>query len=155
ATSSTMSSAPTFGSASKRSRPSIRSSPRPLARADSKWWAPSTSCARARSRSSTPHPEDSGRNRSSPAARAGSAGASLSAATGRAFAHSEVGLGRPWRRAPMTDVTRILSAIEQGESESAEQLLPLVYDELRRLAVLKLGHESPGQTLQATALVHE
>jgi len=55
----------------------------------------------------------------------------------------------------MTDVTRILSAIEQGEPHAAEQLLPLVYDELRRLAAQKLAQEKPGQTLQATALVHE
>jgi RNA polymerase sigma factor (TIGR02999 family) len=55
----------------------------------------------------------------------------------------------------MTDVTRILSAIEGGNSEAAEQLLPLVYSELRNLARAKLAHEQPGQTLQATALVHE
>jgi RNA polymerase sigma factor (TIGR02999 family) len=55
----------------------------------------------------------------------------------------------------MNDVTRILSAIEQGEAHAAEQLLPLVYEELRRLAEQKLAHEKPGQTLQATALVHE
>lgn len=55
----------------------------------------------------------------------------------------------------MTDVTRILSAIEQGDPQAAAQLLPLVYDELRRLAAQKLAHEQPGQTLQATALVHE
>jgi RNA polymerase sigma factor (TIGR02999 family) len=55
----------------------------------------------------------------------------------------------------MHEVTRILSAIEQGEPQAAEQLLPLVYDELRRLAAQKLAHEKPGQTLQATALVHE
>jgi len=55
----------------------------------------------------------------------------------------------------MSDVTHILSAIEQGDSSAAEQLLPLVYDELRRLAAQKLAHEKPGQTLQATALVHE
>jgi RNA polymerase sigma factor (TIGR02999 family) len=55
----------------------------------------------------------------------------------------------------MTEVTRILSAIEQGDPRAAEQLLPLVYDELRKLAAQKLSHESPGQTLQATALVHE
>lgn len=56
---------------------------------------------------------------------------------------------------PMSDVTRILSALEQGEPSAAEQLLPLVYQELRRLAAAKLAHEKPGQTLQATALVHE
>jgi RNA polymerase sigma factor (TIGR02999 family) len=55
----------------------------------------------------------------------------------------------------MNDVTRILSAIEQGDSQAAEQLLPLVYDELRRLATAKMAREKPGQTLQATALVHE
>ncbi|MFH1266948.1 MAG: ECF-type sigma factor [Planctomycetota bacterium] len=55
----------------------------------------------------------------------------------------------------MTDVTRILSAIEQGDPQAAEQLLPLVYDELRKLAAQKMAQESPGQTLQATALVHE
>ncbi len=55
----------------------------------------------------------------------------------------------------MTDVTRILSAIEEGDSSAAEQLLPLVYDELRRLATAKMVQENPGQTLQATALVHE
>lgn len=55
----------------------------------------------------------------------------------------------------MTDVTRILSAIEQGDPRAAEQLLPLVYDELRKLAAQRLAHEKPGQTLQATALVHE
>jgi RNA polymerase sigma factor (TIGR02999 family) len=55
----------------------------------------------------------------------------------------------------MSDVTRILSAIDQGDPHAAEQLLPLVYDELRRLAAQKLSQEKPGQTLQATALVHE
>ena len=55
----------------------------------------------------------------------------------------------------MTDVTRILSAIEQGDPHAAEQLLPLVYDELRKLAAQKMAQEKPGQTLQATALVHE
>jgi RNA polymerase sigma factor (TIGR02999 family) len=55
----------------------------------------------------------------------------------------------------MTDVTRILSAIEQGDPSAADQLLPLVYDELRRLAAHRLAHEQSGQTLQATALVHE
>src|SRR5207244_3883255 len=56
---------------------------------------------------------------------------------------------------PMNEVTRILSAIEQGDPNAAEQLLPLVYDELRKLAAQKLAQEKPGQTLQATALVHE
>jgi RNA polymerase sigma factor (TIGR02999 family) len=55
----------------------------------------------------------------------------------------------------MSDVTRILSAIEHGDPKAAERLLPLVYDELRRLAARKLAGEAPGQTLQATALVHE
>ena len=55
----------------------------------------------------------------------------------------------------MTDVTRILSQIESGDPSAAEQLLPLVYEELRKLAAAKLAHEKPGQTLQATALVHE
>ncbi len=55
----------------------------------------------------------------------------------------------------MTDVTRILSAIEQGDASAAEQLLPLVYDELRKLAAGKMAQEKPGQTLQATGLVHE
>jgi RNA polymerase sigma factor (TIGR02999 family) len=53
------------------------------------------------------------------------------------------------------DVTRILSALEHGDPAAAEKLLPLVYDELRKLAAQKLAHEKPGQTLQATALVHE
>src|SRR5262249_38024540 len=55
----------------------------------------------------------------------------------------------------MSDITHILSAIEQGDPSAAEQLLPLVYDELRKLAAQKLAQEKPGQTLQATALVHE
>src|SRR5262245_41371576 len=55
----------------------------------------------------------------------------------------------------MSDITRILSAIEQGDPHAAEQLLPLVYDELRQLAAHRLAHEKPGQTLEATALVHE
>jgi RNA polymerase sigma factor (TIGR02999 family) len=55
----------------------------------------------------------------------------------------------------MTDVTRILSAIAEGDPHAANELLPLVYDELRRLAAQKLAQERPGQTLQATALVHE
>jgi RNA polymerase sigma factor (TIGR02999 family) len=55
----------------------------------------------------------------------------------------------------MSDVTRILNAIEQGDPHAASQLLPLVYEELRHLAAQKLAHEAPGQTLQATALVHE
>jgi RNA polymerase sigma factor (TIGR02999 family) len=55
----------------------------------------------------------------------------------------------------MSDVTRILSAIDQGDPAAAEQLLPLVYNELRKLAAERLAHERPGQTLDATALVHE
>jgi RNA polymerase sigma factor (TIGR02999 family) len=55
----------------------------------------------------------------------------------------------------MSEVTRILSAIEQGDPSAGEQLLPLVYDELRKLAAQRLAQEKPGQTLQATALVHE
>lgn len=55
----------------------------------------------------------------------------------------------------MSDVTQILLQIESGDPAAAEQLLPLVYDELRKLAAAKLAHEKPGQTLQATALVHE
>ena len=71
-------------------------------------------------------------------------------------------VGRQWNQPKrdgilviMTDVTLILSRIENGDPEVAEQLLPLVYDELRKLARAKLAHEKPGQTLQATALVHE
>jgi RNA polymerase sigma factor (TIGR02999 family) len=56
---------------------------------------------------------------------------------------------------PMHEVTQILSAIEQGDPHASEQLLPLVYDALRKLAAQKMAQESPGQTLQATALVHE
>lgn len=55
----------------------------------------------------------------------------------------------------MSEVTRILSALERGEEQAAEELLPLVYDELRRLAQWQMSRETPGQTLQATALVHE
>lgn len=55
----------------------------------------------------------------------------------------------------MADVTQILSQVEAGDSQAAEQLLPLVYDELRKLAAAKMTHEKPGQTLQSTALVHE
>src|SRR6266498_3364328 len=61
----------------------------------------------------------------------------------------------PSRMPLMSEVTRILSAIEQGDPSAAEQLLPLVYDELRQLAAQKLAQEKPGQTHQATALVHE
>jgi RNA polymerase sigma factor (TIGR02999 family) len=55
----------------------------------------------------------------------------------------------------MSDVTRILSQIEEGDGKAAERLLPLVYDELRRLAAQKMAQEQPGQTVQATALIHE
>jgi RNA polymerase sigma factor (TIGR02999 family) len=55
----------------------------------------------------------------------------------------------------MSDVTQILKAIEQGDPQAAQKLLPVVYDELRKLAAQKLAHEKPGQTLQATALVHD
>jgi len=55
----------------------------------------------------------------------------------------------------MSDVTRILNAIEKGDAKAADELLPLVYEELRLLAARKMSHELPGQTLQATALVHE
>src|SRR5947209_9890964 len=55
----------------------------------------------------------------------------------------------------MNEVTRVLSAIDRGDPQAAEQLLPLVYDELRKLAAQRLSQEKPGQTLQATALVHE
>lgn len=55
----------------------------------------------------------------------------------------------------MSEVTKILMALDQGQSQAAEKLLPLVYDELRRLAAWHLANEKPGQTLQATALVHE
>ena len=55
----------------------------------------------------------------------------------------------------MSDITHILSAIEEGDPSAAEQLLPLIYDELRKLAAVKMAQEAPGQTLQATALVHE
>src|SRR5205823_8742371 len=56
---------------------------------------------------------------------------------------------------PLSDVTRILSQIEAGDPQASAQLLALVYDELRKLAAQKMAHEAPGQTLQATALVHE
>jgi hypothetical protein len=55
----------------------------------------------------------------------------------------------------MSDVTQLLSAIQDGDPQAASQLLPLVYDQLRALAAQKLAHENPGQTLQPTALVHE
>ncbi len=55
----------------------------------------------------------------------------------------------------VSDVTRILDRVQQGDPKAAEELLPLVYEELRRLATARMAHESPGQTLQPTALVHE
>ena len=60
-----------------------------------------------------------------------------------------------YNRGAMTDVTQILSQIESGDPLATAQLLPLLYDELRKLAAAKLAHENPGQTLQATSLVHE
>jgi RNA polymerase sigma factor (TIGR02999 family) len=63
--------------------------------------------------------------------------------------------GRPLEAVSMNDVTHLLSAVEQGDARAAERLLPLVYDELRKLAAHRLAQEKPGQTLQATALVHE
>ena len=65
------------------------------------------------------------------------------------------GAGNSSKATPLSDVTRILSNIESGDPSAAEQLLPLVYEELRSLAAARLNHEKPGQTLQATALVHE
>src|SRR6516162_9027893 len=61
----------------------------------------------------------------------------------------------PQSHSPMCEAKRILCAIEQGDPQAAEQLLPLVYDELRKLAAHKMAQEKPGQTLQATSLVHE
>jgi RNA polymerase sigma factor (TIGR02999 family) len=61
----------------------------------------------------------------------------------------------PGENVAMTDVIRILSQIESGDPSAADELLPLVYDELRKLAAARLAQERPGQTLQATALVHE
>ena len=61
----------------------------------------------------------------------------------------------PTEPSPMHDVTQILSQIESGDPSAAEQLLPLIYDELRKLAAARLAQEKPGQTLQATALVHD
>jgi len=55
----------------------------------------------------------------------------------------------------MSDLTQILQSVEEGDTKAAEQLLPLVYEELRKLAAARMAHEAPGQTLQATALVHE
>jgi RNA polymerase sigma factor (TIGR02999 family) len=69
--------------------------------------------------------------------------------------NSVILLRNPEFKTSMSDVTRILAAIEEGDSRAVDRLLPAVYDELRRLAAQKLGREKPGQTLQATALVHE
>jgi RNA polymerase sigma factor (TIGR02999 family) len=63
--------------------------------------------------------------------------------------------GRPSAAGSMDDVTRILTAVEQGDTGAPQQLLPLVYDELRRLAAVRMASEAPGQTLDATGLVHE
>ena len=71
------------------------------------------------------------------------------------FLPTEMAEGRRGIIGVMTDVTQILSQIESGDPSAAEQLLPLVYEELRKLAAAKLAQEKPGQTLQATALVHE
>jgi len=62
---------------------------------------------------------------------------------------------RPAKLRPMSEVTQILDRVQQGDPKAAEELLPLVYDELRKLAAAKMAQEAPGQTLQATALVHE
>ena len=75
------------------------------------------------------------------------------ASAGYNLARSQIGLS--FEPLAMSDVTRILSQIESGDPSAAEQLLPLVYEELRKLAAAKLAQEKPGQTLQATALVHE
>ncbi len=66
-----------------------------------------------------------------------------------------MGFGRQYHAVMRADVTRILQAVERGDERAAEQLLPIVYDELRALAEHRMAGESPGQTLQATALVHE
>lgn len=74
----------------------------------------------------------------------------------RGWTASRLSLGAaPLTLCAVSDVTRILEAIDRGDPRAAEQLLPLVYEELRKLAAAKLAHEKPGQTLQATALVHE
>jgi hypothetical protein len=65
------------------------------------------------------------------------------------------GISRPYDLHDVSDVTRLLDAVERGEPQAAEELLPLVYEELRRLAAHKMTNEKPGQTLQPTALVHE
>src|SRR6202045_3340140 len=73
----------------------------------------------------------------------------------RGLVETLVRVDGPGRSSAMTEATRILAEIEKGDPLVAEKLLPLVYDELRRLAAQKLAHEKPGQTLDATALVHE
>src|ERR1700731_2480811 len=73
----------------------------------------------------------------------------------RGLVETLVRVDGPGRSSAMTEATRILAEIEKGDPLVAEKLLPLVYDELRRLAAQKLAHEQPGQTLDATALVHE
>src|SRR5438309_1577326 len=97
--------------------------------------------------------EETGRGRPRAAVDSGSA------ASRRVYspADSADGKTRPGRSTGerMTEVTRILEAIGQGDRRAAAQLLPLVYDELRRMAAANLAREKPGQTLQATALVHE
>jgi RNA polymerase sigma factor (TIGR02999 family) len=75
--------------------------------------------------------------------------------TADSFLPKEMAEGRRGIIGVMTDVTQILCQIESGDPNAAEQLLPLVYEELRKLAAAKLVHEKPGQTLQATGLVHE
>jgi RNA polymerase sigma factor (TIGR02999 family) len=79
----------------------------------------------------------------------------LTLATARPIGYTLLIGTLPVRLSPVSDVTRILSAIDQGDPHAADQLLPLVYDELRKLAAARLHQEKPGQTLQATALVHE
>ena len=71
------------------------------------------------------------------------------------FDHTLVFCRRQAILAPVSDVTQLLSAIDAGDPKASDQLLPLVYEELRKLAAVKIAQEKPGQTLQATALVHE
>jgi RNA polymerase sigma factor (TIGR02999 family) len=70
-------------------------------------------------------------------------------------AATETSRSQRGKLASMSDVTRVLAAIEQGDPSAADQLLPLVYDELRKLAALQMAHDRPGETLNPTALVHE
>src|SRR5262249_38760111 len=109
-------------------------------------WSPGSGCLRGRCTVPGGAESRMGRDDIGPGGSGGAAG--LGAEVGRD--RSGVS-GRP----PVDDVTLILGRIEQGESQASAQLLPLVYDELRRLAARKLALEKPGQTLQATALVHE